>query len=466
MVKKSGYPTCSQMSYEKWSLGYWLLKQYVIFANWLIHKKTVITGLENIPRNKPIVFAPNHQNALSDPMAILLNVPFQPVWLARADIFGKSGSVDKILKFLKIMPVYRIRDGKSSLEKNEKTFADSVNVLKSDAALALFPEAAHSARRQMLAHKKAVPRIVFLAEERSGFSLDIQIIPAGINYSHYWKFNRSVLVNFGKPLPVKDYLDLYHDNPVSAITELKTHIHDAILPLVINISSKKHYTDFENIREIYGKHFLHRCNKKYSLLNQFLTDKSLTGQLDAMEKSSPRQIEELTGEAEKYLNHIKKLRLRSWLIDRQQNHVKSVLFNMLILATAFPLFLFGFIFNAAPFFIIDRVIRNKVKDISFRSTFFLVAGIIVFPLFYLIEFFAVSWLVQGLWVKLAFLLSMPFAGKLAFMWYICCRKTAGRIKLLWVKAFSHKKYNHLLSLKNSLINKLDTLINTSVSSIQ
>ena len=446
------------MSYEKWSLGYWFLKQYVIFANWLIHKRIVITGLENIPRNKPIVFAPNHQNALSDPFAILLNVPFQPVWLARADIFGKSGLVDKILKFLKIMPVYRIRDGKSSLDKNEKTFADSVNVLKNNGALALFPEAAHSAKRQMLAHKKAVPRIVFLAEERSGYSLDIQIIPAGIYYSHYWKFNRFVLVNFGKPLPVKDYLDLYHKNPVSALTELKSNIHDAILPLVIDISSKKHYKDFENIREIYGRHFLYRCNKKYSLVNQFLTDKLLIQQLDALEKSSPEQTEELTGEVERYHDHIKKLRLRSWLLDRPRNNLKSVLWNILILITGFPLFTFGFIFNAAPFFIIDKVIRKKVKDRSFWSTFFLVAGIIIFPLFYLFEFFCVSWLIPGFWAKLAFILAMPFAGKLAFLWYICYRKTAGRMRLLWLKTFSNRKYNHLLNLKNSLFNKLDTLI--------
>ena len=66
------------MKYEKWSFGYWCLKQYVIFADWLIYKKVIVTGKEKIPKNKSIVFAPNHQNALSDPLAILLNTRFQP----------------------------------------------------------------------------------------------------------------------------------------------------------------------------------------------------------------------------------------------------------------------------------------------------------------------------------------------------------------------------------------------------
>src|SRR5665811_1393827 len=97
------------MKYEKWSLGYYCLKQYVRFIDWIIHNKKIIVGKEKIPKNKPIVFAPNHQNALSDPMAVLLNTKFQPVWLGRADIF-KNKTIAIVLKFLKIMPVYRLRD--------------------------------------------------------------------------------------------------------------------------------------------------------------------------------------------------------------------------------------------------------------------------------------------------------------------------------------------------------------------
>ena len=189
------------MKYEKWSLGYWLFKQYIRFIDWIIHKQVVLVGEENIPKNKPILFAPNHQNALSDPMAILLHTNFQPVWLARADLF-KNRIVASILRFLKIMPVYRLRDGKDQLAKNDKTFTDSIKVLQNNKALALFPEAAHSSKRQMLSHKKAVPRIVFMAEERAEKNLDIHIVPTGIYYDSYWKFNRSVIVIFVKSMNI------------------------------------------------------------------------------------------------------------------------------------------------------------------------------------------------------------------------------------------------------------------------
>jgi 1-acyl-sn-glycerol-3-phosphate acyltransferase len=446
------------MKYEKWSPGYWLLKQYVRFADWLIHKKIIVTGKEKIPDNKPIVFAPNHQNALSDPMAILLHIRFQPVWLARADIFGKSKVVDSILRFMKIMPVYRLQDGKENLAKNDDTFNQSIKVLENNFALALFPEAAHSFKRQMMVHKKAVPRIVFMAEEKTGNQLDIQIIPAGIFYSHYWKFNRTVIVQFGDPVSVNDYLEIYSQNQNAAIILLKTKIHDAILPLILNIRSKKYYEEFERIREIYGRHFLKRQNKEWSLLNLFHSDQKLTNKLDELETTHPDETENLVRKANDFYGNVKMHGLRSWMIAENENHANKLVLHSLLLIAGLPLFLYGFVFNAIPFFLVDRLVRKKVKNISFWSTFFLVGGIVIFPLFYLVTLLTVSGVLPGFLLKIAFLVSLPFAGKLAFNWYILLRKTMGRFRLLRLKRFKKESYKDLIGAKEQLFNQLDGLI--------
>jgi 1-acyl-sn-glycerol-3-phosphate acyltransferase len=450
------------MSYEKWSWGYWLLKKYVQFADWLIYNKVIINGLENIPQNKPIIFSPNHQNALSDPMAILLNTKFQPVWLARADIF-KNKTAAAILKFLKIMPVYRMRDGKENLAKNDEIFMSSVRVLENHFALGLFPEAAHSGKRQMLAHKKAVPRIVFMAEQRAKNNLDIQIIPTGIFYSHYWKFNRNLIVNFGKPIRANDFLDEFERSESAANLSLRQRILDEMQPLVLEIKSTRFYDDFELTREIYGKHYLKRQNQKYSVLNLFYSDQKLVKQLDALEVDSPDLIENIVDSVKNYDSKIKKLKIRSWLLEKSDLNWLKIGFNKLILLLGLPIFLFGFIFNAAPFFIIDTITRKKIRDKGFWSTFFLSLGIILFPIFYLLEFFAVSWLIPGVWLKLAFLLAMPFAGKIAFRWYILFRKTVGRIRLLMLKVFYRNEYNLLVKEKKLLFGKLDEVVKIYLS---
>ncbi|HYQ55854.1 MAG TPA: 1-acyl-sn-glycerol-3-phosphate acyltransferase, partial [Draconibacterium sp.] len=380
------------MKYEKWSFGYWCLKQYVRFADWIIHDKIILTGKENIPKNKPLLFAPNHQNALSDPMAILLHTPYQPVWLARADIF-KPGIITFLLRFLKIMPVYRMRDGKDQLAKNDKTFADSIKVLENNFALALFPEAAHSAKRQMLSHKKAVPRIVFQAEEKAGKNLDIHIVPTGIYYSSYWKFNRSVLVNFGKPILVNNYLEEYKKNPNTATLALRDAIKNAIEPLTLNINSKTNYDGFELIRTIYGKAHAKKTGKPTDFVSQFQADQQLVKKLDALEILNPEKASQLCKKAMDYDKRVRKKGLRSWLVESPENNLLLLTRNRLILLIGLPLFLIGFIFNALPFFTIDAIVRKKIKDFAFWSSFSLVLGFTLFPIVYLLELWAVSgWL--------------------------------------------------------------------------
>lgn len=445
------------MKYEKWSLGYWCLKQYVRFADWIIHKKTIVTGKEKIPKNKPILFAPNHQNALSDPMAVLLNTSFQPVWLARADIF-KNKTTSKFLKFLKIMPVYRLRDGKENLAKNDETFAQSIKVLEHNFALALFPEAGHSGKRQMLLHKKAVPRIVFMAEEKTNNNLDIHIIPTGIYYSNYWKFDRNLIVNYGDPIKINSYLEEYKENPGAAILSLRKKLYESINPLVIDIRSKVFYTEIEKLREIFGKYFLKKQHKKYSVLNLFHSDQILVNKFTEIESENLEEFKNLIKEADNYETLIRKYKLRSWLIENQKNNMLKIFINKLTLLFGLPVFIFGFAFNAVPFFLIDFFIRKKVKNEGFWSTFFLGSGIIIFPLFYILELILFSWILTGLWLKIAFLVSLPIAGKLAFKWYILCKKTVGRARLLFLKLFNKKIYLQLLNEKDILFNHFEKLI--------
>jgi len=108
---------------DQWSWLYACLRPWVQFVFRLVHKEIKIIGLENIPRNQAVVYAPNHQNALMDALAIVYSTPGQTVFLSRADIFRKKITAS-VLHFFKLLPVYRIRDGKGSLDKNEEIYSN------------------------------------------------------------------------------------------------------------------------------------------------------------------------------------------------------------------------------------------------------------------------------------------------------------------------------------------------------
>ena len=110
----------SRETIEKKSLGYTVLKPYVDRVT-KIFFRTTSYNYENVPTDEILIYAINHQNALMDALAIISTAKTQPVFLARADIFKKK-AVAKILTFLKILPIYRIRDGKESLRNNNAIF--------------------------------------------------------------------------------------------------------------------------------------------------------------------------------------------------------------------------------------------------------------------------------------------------------------------------------------------------------
>ena len=411
------------MKHEKYSLGYDALRVWARWLHRMIHKRITVAGLVNIPKDKPVIFAPNHQNALMDAMAVLLTTKHQPTWLARADIF-KNKFISRILFFLKMSPVYRIRDGKESLGKNDEVFDLSIRVLKNNRSLALFPEAQHTFKRQSAAHKKAVPRIAFMAEEREDFNLDIHIIPVGLYYDHYYRFNRELIITFGKPIRVKDFESLHRENPGAATIALRKEIYNRLVPLTIHIKSRENYEVYETLREIYRNDLSGKIKPQERL--EF--EKAFIRKVEEFEAKSPDEARKLFELADSYrqkLDHIDvddKVARKSWTVLR-------AIWNAFLSGISFPVFLYGWLNFFLGFHLPSIMVRKKIKDRVFWATVEYVAWIIFIPLFLLIQW-GIVWAVSGdFWLSIIYLLSLPLFGKLALNLSGFYRRTLQMIRL-------------------------------------
>jgi len=192
---------------EKYDFFYMLLKKYASFMhNNIFYRKVIVYGKNKLDFSKPTILAPNHQNALMDAMAVLCTLDRQLVFLARADIFRKK-LVARILYFLKILPVYRIRDGYDSLKQNDEIFNDTLRIMEHRNGLVILPEGSHDVYRRLRQLKKGICRIAFQTAEVSDFKTEINIVPVGLEYSHYWLFRQVLTVVYGHPINVSEY---YH----------------------------------------------------------------------------------------------------------------------------------------------------------------------------------------------------------------------------------------------------------------
>ena len=89
-----------------------------IFSNYnqLYFRRFRVVGKENIPNEGAILFSPNHQNALLDPLLVGTTAGKSIHSLTRSDVFG--GPLQWFLDAMQTLPIYRMRDGYDQLKKS------------------------------------------------------------------------------------------------------------------------------------------------------------------------------------------------------------------------------------------------------------------------------------------------------------------------------------------------------------
>jgi len=313
---------------------------FVDLMHFLFYRKIVVEGKENIPKTGPVIYAPNHQNALMDPLAVLFTARQQVVFMARADIFHIP-LLPGFFRWLKILPIYRIRDGKANLKHNDASFDAVINVLENGRPIGLFPEAKHSNKRHLLGYKKGIPRIAFQAEEKHNFQLGVKILPVGIYYSKYNTFRSILHVRYGKPIEVSEYKKEYEESENKAMLHLRDDMKAATEPLVINIRKLDFYDMYESLRTLYVKNMVKRMRLgKLNQENKFIADRMTIRMLDRYADDYPDKMKALRNKMDNYRRLRNKYRLSDQSIGKEKINAFRLLWNAFLLLVFSPVFIY------------------------------------------------------------------------------------------------------------------------------
>ena len=183
---------------------YSFLRYYVDLVLKLSYRTIKYVGRERLPKDGAIIFAPNHTNALMDALVILAMDHRPKVFVARADIF-RNPRFAKILTFLKIMPIMRMRDGMDEVRKNNETIEKAVDVLRDNVPFCIFPEGTHQTKYSSLQLSKGIFRIAFQAQELMP-DMPLYIVPVGLRYGNFFRFRSTVRVAIGEPINVGEFI--------------------------------------------------------------------------------------------------------------------------------------------------------------------------------------------------------------------------------------------------------------------
>ena len=194
-----------------------------------------------IPESGALMLLPNHQNALLDALLIAINGRRKPYFLTRSDVFSNA-LFRSLFHFFRMLPVYRMRDGRRTLNKNEAIFQRCTELLSRGEAVVVFPEANHNLVRRVRPLSKGFTRILFQSIEQDN-ELEIQLMPVGMNYYQADRFPDLTSVYYGKPFPVSSLFDF--DDPRTSVIRIKSKVSDQLKTLTTHIAEEEAYEQVE-----------------------------------------------------------------------------------------------------------------------------------------------------------------------------------------------------------------------------
>jgi 1-acyl-sn-glycerol-3-phosphate acyltransferase len=431
---------------EKYSARYALLKSVAGFwHNNVFYRKVIVLGRENIKPDDHVIFAPNHQNALMDALAVLFTHTGQPIFLARADIF-KRKTIASILYFLKILPVYRIRDGFSTVKGNDEIFLKTIDVLKNKNGLVILPEGDHAGFRRLRQLKKGICRVAFQADEATGFTLKIKIIPVGLEFSNYSRFRQVLTVAYGKPIEVSEYYESYKVSPERALNELRSRLSDEMKGNMIHIESEEDYEAIDELRSMINGRFSDDIR-----FPKLFRDRILVNKMNLLKSSNPSLFSRICSLSIKIKEKAKELNTDYRLLEKRKHPLGWLIAGMIGIIITFPLFIYGNIFNLT-FLEIPNLQIRKIKDPQFHSSIrygiSLALAFVFLPLYLILSLFIFS----SWWLGLLIFLTLPLSGLFAWNYYLQFRRIIGGFRIRNLIRGNDKEFNILRKNHTELVN--------------
>ncbi|MCX6326433.1 MAG: 1-acyl-sn-glycerol-3-phosphate acyltransferase [Bacteroidia bacterium] len=431
---------------EKYSVRYALLKYTAgLWHNNVFYRKVIVLGRENINPDHHLIFAPNHQNALMDALAVLFTQEGHLIFLARADIF-KRKTIAAILYFLKLLPVYRIRDGFSSLKGNDEIFSKTIDVLKNKNGLVILPEGDHAGFRRLRQLKKGICRVAFQSEEATGFNLHIKIIPVGLEFSNYSRYRQVLTVVYGKPIEVSEFFELYKKSPERALNELKTRLSNEMKGIMVHIESEE---DYEAIDELRGM-----INGRFSddiRFPKLFRDRILINKMNLLKSSSPSAYERICSLSLQIKKKTKELNTDYRLLEKRKHPLGWLVAGLIGIIFTFPLFIYGNIFNLT-FLEIPNLQIRKIRDPQFHSSIkyaiSLILAFVFLPVYLILSLIIFS----SLWLGLLIFLTLPLSGLFAWNYYLQFRRITGGFRVRSLIKHKNIEFDLLRSNYTELVN--------------
>lgn len=414
---------------------YAFLKPWVKLGAQIFFRRIEVSGIENFPRNKAVILVANHQNAMLDPVMLCLFLPRQLHWLTRADIFRKPG-VNKFLRSLNMLPVYRERDKVDDLHGiNKLTFDECNERLTGGAVLCVFPEGTHRGKKQLIPLKKGVARMSMNAI--SNGVRDLCIVPVGLDYENYYEYRSSLLIRIGQPISLDDYQNRFLDQ-TKAQNTLMNEVKLALRDVMIDIQHNEAYDATFAVEDLChmlsgGENLSDRFDYYHALVQRVNDDDDIQD-----------EIIELAGP---YVKSMAALQLdEKYYREKGMSALEWLSFFLLI-----PLVIPALVFFYPLYFGIEYAVKRMVKDPLFVNSIRMCFWTFILPVWWLMGIGIGSLFLDAAWVAWLAGAGLLLSGFLTLKWFALLNLYETATKVAGYRRTQNKDFINFERSRNNLI---------------
>jgi 1-acyl-sn-glycerol-3-phosphate acyltransferase len=368
----------------------------------LFFRRIELTGVDHVPKTGGGILVAWHPNGLLDPALIVSYFPRQVVFGARHGLF-EWPLVGRLMRALGTVPIYRASDLRGADdEARRKANRESLDALARAVCegkfAALFPEGVSHDDPFLQELKTGAARLYYRARQLCAGRSAPVIIPVGLHYDDKTSFRSDALVEFHPPLEISREL-------LSPIAEgddetLRTRSADLTRSLEPVLREVTHATESWELNRLMNRvRTLVRAERAkragVSLKAPDMAERTL-GMARVWKAyytrltTDPERVQELLDRVSAYDRALQAAKLEDDDLDQPPPIESKWLPLLLGVQSAFvflvfpPVLLMGLLINAAPYFVIDSLARLGSKQYKDTATIKLLAGLLLFPLTWLI----------------------------------------------------------------------------------
>jgi 1-acyl-sn-glycerol-3-phosphate acyltransferase len=173
---------------------YLLVKALTHFTIWLTCKRFSIYNKAVTKIETPLVLGCHHPNSFLDAILIGAQMKKRVHFLTRSDVFQNKWAA-RLMRSVNMIPIYRIRDGKENLGKNDLTFELCRQIIQKGEHVLIFVEGFCKHQTTLQAPlKKGAPRLLIQGWKDG---IDVKLLPVWIRFNSFTTFPKEADINFG-----------------------------------------------------------------------------------------------------------------------------------------------------------------------------------------------------------------------------------------------------------------------------